>query len=237
MARTYGQYCGISAALELVGERWALLIVRDLLVGPRRFTDLRQGLPGVPTNILSARLKELQHGGVVRRAHLAHCGLVYELTEFGRGLEEVVLSLGRWGWGAADVPQPDQVLTIDSLTMALRSAFQPTAAAALPATCYEVHVGELALSVTVAGTGLVVRPVGSPRPVDAADGPLPVPDLVLRAGPAIGPLLGGDVAAAADPGSVSVEAGPAELLARFAATFRLTPAHRPVPPDLLPTLA
>src|SRR5699024_2289926 len=86
-ARSYGQYCGVTTAVELVGERWALLIVRDLLVGPRRYTDLKQGLPRIPTNILSTRLKELQAGGVVRRVPLASCGLVYELTEYGRALE------------------------------------------------------------------------------------------------------------------------------------------------------
>ena len=82
-ARSYGQYCGITSAVELVTERWALLIIRDLLVGPRRYTDLKQGLPTIPTNILSARLKELQEGEVIRRVPLPHCGLVYELTEYG----------------------------------------------------------------------------------------------------------------------------------------------------------
>ena len=67
VARSYGQFCGLARALELVGERWALLIVRDLLVGPRRFTDLRQGLPRIPTNVLADRLKELEQAGIVRR--------------------------------------------------------------------------------------------------------------------------------------------------------------------------
>jgi len=71
-ARNYGQYGGVATAVELVGERWALLIVRDLLVGPRRYTDLKQGLPRIPTNILSVRLKELQQAGVIRRLPLAH---------------------------------------------------------------------------------------------------------------------------------------------------------------------
>ena len=75
-----------------------MLIVRDLLVGPRRYTDLKQGLPRIPTNILSARLKELQEGGVVRRVPLKNCGLVYELTDYGRELEPIVLALGRWGF-------------------------------------------------------------------------------------------------------------------------------------------
>ena len=81
--RSYGQFCGLSRALELIGERWALLIVRDLLVGPRRFTDLRRGLPRIPTNILSSRLRELEYAGVVRRRVLPRpaTSVVYELTE------------------------------------------------------------------------------------------------------------------------------------------------------------
>jgi DNA-binding HxlR family transcriptional regulator/putative sterol carrier protein len=97
--RTYGQYCALAHALDLVGERWALLVVRELLVGPRRFTDLRHGLPGIGTNILTDRLKELEAAGIVERRLLPPpaASAVYELTEFGRGLEEPVLALGRWG--------------------------------------------------------------------------------------------------------------------------------------------
>ncbi len=84
-ARVYGQYCGFSRALEVVGERWALLVVRDLLVGPKRFTDLLRGLAGIPTNVLTARLKELEHAGIVRRRVLPRPAraVVYELTEYG----------------------------------------------------------------------------------------------------------------------------------------------------------
>jgi len=74
-ARSYGQFCGLTRAVELVGERWAMLIVRDLLVGPRRFTDLLRGLPRIPTNILTTRLKELQAGGVIRRVPLGGRGV------------------------------------------------------------------------------------------------------------------------------------------------------------------
>jgi len=136
-ARSYGQYCGVTTAVELIGERWALLIVRDLLVGPRRYTDLKQGLPRVPTNILSARLKELQEGGVVRRVPLMNCGLVYELTPYGRELEPVILALGRWGFQSMGEPGDGDVVTADSLTVALRTAFQADAAAALPDADYE----------------------------------------------------------------------------------------------------
>src|SRR5690554_2457131 len=132
-ARNYGQYCGVTTALELVGERWALLIVRDLFVGPRRYTDLKQGLPRIPTNILSTRLKELQDAGVVRRLPMAH-GLAYDLTDYGRALEDVVLALGRWGFQAMGEPADGDVVTSDSLTMALRTAFRADAASTLPTT-------------------------------------------------------------------------------------------------------
>src|SRR3954451_22104697 len=97
--KTYGQYCGVARALELVGERWALLIVRDLLVGPKRYTDLRAGLPKIPTNVLATRLKELESAGLVeRRVQPRRSGaIVYELTPYGLELDMVVLALGRWG--------------------------------------------------------------------------------------------------------------------------------------------
>src|SRR5450755_253989 len=98
-SRTYGQYCGLARALEMVGERWGLLIVRDLLVGPKRFTDLHRGLSGIPTNVLTDRLKELEQVGIVRRRLLPRPAgsIVYELTEYGQELEDVVLRFGLWG--------------------------------------------------------------------------------------------------------------------------------------------
>src|SRR5215207_1268689 len=161
-SRSYGQYCGVTTAVELIGERWAMLIVRDLLVGPRRYTDLKQGLPRIPTNILSARLKELQEGGVVRRAPLYRTGLVYELTPYGRRLEPIVLALGRWGFEQMGEPGPDDVITPDSLTMALRTAFRPDAAASLPPADYELHVGDVALRVQVDGDALRIARIAPP---------------------------------------------------------------------------
>lgn len=98
--RAYGQYCGFSRALELVGERWAMLVIRDLLVSPKRFSDLQRGLPKIPSNILTARLKELEQNGLVERRAMPRAqggGVVYELTRDGRDLEDAVLTLGRWG--------------------------------------------------------------------------------------------------------------------------------------------
>src|SRR5437588_11310339 len=133
--RTYGQFCGLAHAMELVGERWALLVVRDLVLGPKRFGDLRRGLPRIPTNILSARLKELEAAGVVRRRLLPRpaAGVAYELTEYGRELEDVVLRLGLWGAKSLREPLPEDIVTTDSLVLALRATFRPEAARALRA--------------------------------------------------------------------------------------------------------
>ena len=125
--RGYGQYCGFARALEVVGERWALLIVRDLLIGAKRFTDLLRGLPGIPSNVLTVRLKELEHAGLVRRRVLARPSraVVYELTAYGRELEPVVVELGRWGAKSLGDPRPDETITVDSLITALRTTFTP----------------------------------------------------------------------------------------------------------------
>ncbi|MHA6695393.1 winged helix-turn-helix transcriptional regulator [Homoserinimonas sp. A520] len=227
-ARNYGQYCGVTTALELVGERWALLIVRDLLVGPRRYTDLKQGLPRIPTNILSTRLKELQDAGVVRRLPMAH-GLAYDLTDYGRGLEDVVLALGRWGFASMGEPAEGDVVTSDSLTMALRTAFRADVAASLPTTAYEIHLADIALGLRVAPDGLSVAPLrGSsgtlaPAGVDPLAGGV---DFAFETGPGIRLLISGQLtpAAAIDDGTVKVLAGEPALLERFAETFHL-PAH------------
>jgi DNA-binding HxlR family transcriptional regulator len=97
--RSYKQHCGIARALDLVGERWSLLVIRELVLGPRRFTDLRDGLPGIATNVLSQRLRELERGSIVARRRLPPPApaTVYELTEYGQELVPVLLAIGRWG--------------------------------------------------------------------------------------------------------------------------------------------
>ena len=233
-SRSYGQYCGVTTAVELVGERWAMLIVRDLLVGPRRYTDLKQGLPKIPTNILSTRLKELQEGGVVRRVPLLHCGLVYELTDYGRQLEPIVLALGRWGFAQMGEPGPDDVVTADSLTMALRTAFQADAAAMLPSADYEVHVGDVALRVQVDDGRLRIAQLAhgalppAPRSPGLSAPPAGEPDLVFAAGPGIRLIISGELtpSEAIDKEVVAVVAGDATLLERFAETFAIRPLER-----------
>ncbi len=136
VSRSYDQYCGIARALDLVGERWAMLVVRELVLGPKRFTDLRRGLPGIGTNVLAARLKELESSGVVARRTLPPpaASSVYELTEYGRELEEVVLAFGRWGAKSMGPRSAQQALRSEWLAVALKAFFCPEAAADLRAT-------------------------------------------------------------------------------------------------------
>ena len=97
--RSYAQFCSLAAALDVVGERWTLLLVRELMLGPRRFTDLLDGLPGIGRNLLTSRLKHLEAEGLVRRTHAAAPAgaKAYELTEDGRALGPALAELGRWG--------------------------------------------------------------------------------------------------------------------------------------------
>lgn len=209
-ARDYGQYGGVARAVELVGERWVLLIVRDLLVGPRRYGELAAGLPRIPTNILATRLKELQAAGIIRRAPRSRI-VIYELTPYGRELEPIVLALGAWGFTSLDDPRDEQVITPDSMTIDLRSAFQPTVALDLPATAYAAHLG---------GAELLIRVDGSALDVTRGDGPA---DLSFTAGAGIHRLISGELDAqrAIATGAVEVLGGRRELLDRFALTFRL----------------
>jgi len=130
--RRYDQYCPIAGALDLVGERWTLLIVRELLLGPARFTDLRTGLPGVPPNLLSTRLRELEAEGLVARRELPPpaARTVYELTEDGRALEPVLRALVRWGMSRMAPPDGIDLDPGAAVRSALWAARTPRAALA-----------------------------------------------------------------------------------------------------------
>jgi DNA-binding HxlR family transcriptional regulator len=212
--RSYGQYCGFARALEALGERWALMLVRDLLVGPRRFTDLRHGMPGIPTNILSARLKELEAAGVVRRRVLPRPdgSVVYELTPYGQELEEIVVALGRWGAKSLAQPRSGETVTPNSLIMALRTTFRPERAVGL--TCgYELRSGDLVLHARIRDGVL-----------SAGAGPLPDADLVIETGPALRALMAHELspAEAIENGSVRLQ-GDRALLDTFVELFRIDP--------------
>jgi DNA-binding HxlR family transcriptional regulator len=132
--RTYGDGCSSAHALDVVGERWALLIVRDLLFGPKRFTDLHAGLPQGSPNVLTQRLRELEDSGVVRRRKLPPPAstMVYELTEWGAQLETILIGLQRWGAASPTYPR-DVPVGCDAAMLALKHAFKPNRAEGLRA--------------------------------------------------------------------------------------------------------
>jgi DNA-binding HxlR family transcriptional regulator len=112
-ARSYGPYCPVARTLELVGERWTLLIVRELLVGPMRFTDLHAALAGIPRNLLADRLRDLEAQGVVGRRELPPpaARTVYELTGAGQELLPVIGALARWGLTHLPPPEPGEAVS------------------------------------------------------------------------------------------------------------------------------
>ncbi|MEU4191613.1 helix-turn-helix domain-containing protein [Kribbella sp. NPDC026611] len=124
--RGYRQACGIARGLDIVGERWSLLVVRELLLGPKRFTDLQQALPTASPNALSDRLRELAHAGVVRRRQVPPGNVrVYELTTWGRGLEPIVVALGTWALAAPPTAE-QRFVSVDSAMLTIRTYFVPT---------------------------------------------------------------------------------------------------------------
>ncbi|MDB5059911.1 MAG: transcriptional regulator, HxlR family [Chloroflexi bacterium] len=161
--RSYGDPCGIARALDLVGERWALLIVRELLLGPKRFTDLRAGLPSASPNVVSQRLHELEQAGIVRRRKLGPPASiwVYELTDWGLDLEPVVLALGRWGSRSPSVPAAE--LSVDALILALKTVFDPRAAGGLRAQ-FELRLGEERFHAVVANGQIELARGGANHP-------------------------------------------------------------------------
>ncbi len=152
--RTYGEACAAAHALDLVGERWALLVVRELLLGSKRFTDLRSGLPGASPNVLSQRLRELERVGIVRRGKLPPpaASKVYELTEWGMELESAITALGRWGARSPYLPF-EAGMGADSLILSFRTMFDPRAAEGFDASL-DIHLGEDRFRATVSDGNL-----------------------------------------------------------------------------------
>ena len=147
--RRYGQFCPLAKALDVLGERWTLLIVRELLGGPKRYTDLRQGLPGLATDLLAARLRELNEVGVINRREVPPPtpATVYELTERGHALRPAILELARWGRPLLRDPAEDR-LPDSALLLGLEVAFHPDAAADLDET-YDLEVDGQRVAVRV----------------------------------------------------------------------------------------
>lgn len=155
--RNYGDSCGIARALDLVGERWTLLVVRELVLGPKRFTDLRAGLPGVSADVLSQRLRELEAAGVVVRRTLSPpaAARVYELTDWGRELEPVLHALGRWGSQTA-LPAQAPPLSADAAVVAMQTTFDPGAAGDIDA-AYELRLGDWPFTIRISDRRLHTR--------------------------------------------------------------------------------
>jgi DNA-binding HxlR family transcriptional regulator len=211
----------------LIGERWALLVVRELLLGPKRFTDLRRGLPNASPNILSERLRELEQGGVVHRRKLPPpaAAQVYELTEWGAELEPVVTRLGAWG-ARSPLPPESQEIGPDSIVLALRSLFDPAAAAGLEATC-ELRIGEERFRVEVAGGELGLARIAEPSTAGAKDAGVTAGAIEVDEAGTLAAILTGELPLddAVATGAARVEGTKSELR-RFLALF---PMPEPCP--------
>jgi len=167
-ARRYADPCGIARALDVVGDRWALLIVRELIFGPQRFSQLRAGLPGVSANVLAQRLRELAAAGLVRSGLLDPPAsvAVYELTERGLALEPVLLELARWG-SQQPVTTANE-LSVSALMFALRTVADPAGSSHVS---YALRVDGQWFTLEGAGPSVTIRRgrTGQPAAALAAD--------------------------------------------------------------------
>ena len=164
--RSYDQLCGIAAALDVIGDRWTPLVVRDLLLGPLRFGDLAEGLPGIGTNTLAARLQHLEASGIVHRRllPLPDRGTVYELTTYGRELEPILLALGRWGTKSMGSLASDVASRSRWLVAAMLAFHDESQRIARPTT-WELRLTDGAFTVRAEGTSLTVT-AGAPDDSD-----------------------------------------------------------------------
>ena len=165
--RSYNQYCGLAYALDIVGERWTILIIRELIAGPRRFTDLMAGLPSISTNLLSERLKSLEQQDILSRRVLPPPAgsTVYELTPLGQALERSLLELGKWGSQFVP-PSADRatLLNVGSYALTLKTFFRPEQAQGVNET-YELHIDNEVMQVQIEAGEIHVRQ-GESRPAD-----------------------------------------------------------------------
>jgi DNA-binding HxlR family transcriptional regulator/putative sterol carrier protein len=166
MKRSYSQLCGIATALDMVGDRWALLVLRDLMLGPMRFSNLASGLPGIGTNTLTARLKQLETAGVIRRRllPLPDSGTVYELTEYGHELEPILMALGRWGAKSMGDLPPD-VATRSRWLAAAMLAFHDERQRVRQPSTWELRLTDGPFTVHARGASLTVA-AGAPEDAD-----------------------------------------------------------------------
>jgi DNA-binding HxlR family transcriptional regulator len=166
MTRSYSQRCGIATALDVIGDRWTALVVRDLLLGPLRFGDLADGLPGIGTNTLAARLKHLEAAEVVNRRLLPmpDRGTVYELTAYGRELEPILMALGRWGTKSMG-RLPSNVTSRSRWLVAAMLAFHDQSKRIARPTTWELRLSDSAFAARAEGTDLTIT-AGAPENAD-----------------------------------------------------------------------
>jgi len=211
--RNYGQFCGLGYAMEVIGERWTMLFIRDLLVRPKSLKELHKGFPAVAADIIASRLHELEHLGVVKQIQEEDGESRFRPPAFGRELEDVAIPLGRWGARLLGNPRPEDVVTIDSVVMAYRTMFRPEAAAGLTVS-FQLNLGDM-----------VVHAKVDDGKIQTGEGALPDADLVLdQPGPALMPLLTGELLAAeaVETGQVKIIGDPA-WLATFTELFQIAP--------------
>jgi DNA-binding HxlR family transcriptional regulator len=212
--RRYADPCGIARALDVLGERWALLIVRELMLGPRRFGQLQTGVHAASPNVLTQRLRELEEDGIVRRYTLDPPAslTVYELTDRGRGLEPILLELGRWGSATPRVIGRE--MSVVSLLLALKTMFDPTTDAQV-SYGLEINGEPFRLSIGAAGID-----ISRGRPNDA-EATLTTDVTTLR----MIVFLGTGVRAAEEAGALTIT-GDRRVANRFPKFFR-----KPAPPS------
>jgi DNA-binding HxlR family transcriptional regulator len=211
--RRYHQYCGVARALDVVGERWSLLIIRDLLEGPMRYSDLLHGLDSIPTDMLASRLRHLESAGIVQRTTFPPpaASKVYELTERGRALDTVIVELSRWGTDLLGQPAPDDTFRPSWLALSLRSRFRPERAGGVELTV-SIEVNGETLHAEVRDGTLTTE--AGPEPSDTPE----EPDVAIVGDP--GALL---AAARGEPTSGRLEvSGEPTAITRFADVFGLS---------------
>ncbi len=163
--RSYHQLCGLAYALDVVGERWTILIIRELIAGPRRFTDLIDGLPGISTNLLTERLKQLEENGVIQRRTLPPpaASAVYELTALGQALEKTLLELGKWGSQfVSPALEGDKLLHLGSYALTPKTFFRPELAQGVNET-YALHIDGEVQQVRIAAGEIFVEQGEAPK--------------------------------------------------------------------------
>lgn len=221
--RTYHQFCPAARALDVVGERWTLLVIRELLFGAKRYTDLQDGLPGIGPNVLTDRLRSLESAGLIRRRRLPRpaASTVYELTELGSGLRPVLAALFDWGLHLLDSPAPGDTIKANYWLPAIQAAANAELITADIDDTYEFRVGGECITIEVAHRRISVR-----------EGPADSPDVVIATDHETFAKLGMRRISPRDAiqaGNLSVEGDPAAS-ERCAAIFTATNADHEVLP-------